>query len=389
MEGEATAQLAAVAALRGCVQAAGMPDLHPGRGFPIGAVVATRGIVYPHLVGSDAGCGARMVATAIDRASPDKLERRIRNIWSEPFLDDANASALFENAWSYGPRGLAGVDGLPASLRAMAALEPDHDGLPPSGDPAPFRAGFERVLGTIGGGNHFAEVSSVSQVVDDERAQSLGVRKNSLVVLVHSGSRGLGAALSTRWGLRPLLDGDIDSYLGELSGACRFARTNRFLLAYRLLSALGALRMSVVRGAFDVTHNDVRSEIVAGVSSWIHRKGAAPAHEGECTLVLGSRGAASWIMRGRGNESALQSVAHGAGRRMGRSEAREKIRARYRRTELSRSSTGGRVICDDRDLLSEEHPDAYKAIAPIIASLEAHGMASRVAALTPIVTVKL
>src|SRR6185436_12119710 len=78
MESEATRQLAAIAQVEGCVHAVGMPDLHPGRGFPIGAVVATREVVHPHLVGGDAGCGARVVVTNVEKASPDRLERRLR-----------------------------------------------------------------------------------------------------------------------------------------------------------------------------------------------------------------------------------------------------------------------------------------------------------------------
>lgn len=388
MEGDATAQLAAVSTLEGCVRAVGMPDLHPGRGYPIGAVVATRGVVYPHLVGGDAGCGARLVATNIDRVSPDRLERRIRAAFDDALFESADASSLFEHAWFSGPRGLAEVDGLPDGLRNLAALEPES-ALPPSGSPSRLRSGFEAALGTIGGGNHFAEVSRVSHVLDTGAARRLGVEKNAIVALAHSGSRGLGSALSLLWGARPIRDADVGAYLGELAGACRFASTNRFLLAYRLLVALGAVRESVLRGAFDVTHNDVRAESVAGLDTWIHRKGAAPAYDHTFTVVLGSRGAPSWIMKGTGNESGLRSVAHGAGRKMGRSEAREKIRARYRRAEVSRSLGGGRAVCDDKDLLFEEHPDAYKAIEPIIAALEAHSLATRVGALTPVITVKI
>jgi release factor H-coupled RctB family protein len=388
MEGDATAQLAAVSTLPGCVRAVGMPDLHPGRGFPIGAVVATRGVVYPHLVGGDAGCGARLVATNIDRVSPDRLERRLRSAFEDSLFESVDAATLFEQAWFSGPRGLAEVDGLPDGLRNLAAREPE-DGLPTSGSPTRLRSGFESALGTIGGGNHFAEVSRVSQVLDTEAARRLGIEKNVVVALVHSGSRGLGAALSTLWGTRPIHDADVGTYLGELAGACRFASANRFVLAYRLLVALGAVRDSVLRGAFDVTHNDLRKECVAGLDTWIHRKGAAPAYDGTFTVVLGSRGAPSWIMQGSGNETGLRSIAHGAGRKMGRSEAREKIRARYRRSEVSRSPGGGRVVCDDKDLLFEEHPDAYKAIEPIIAALETHSLAARVAALTPVITVKI
>lgn len=74
---------------------------------------------------------------------------------------------------------------------------------------------------------------------------------------------------------------------------------------------------------------------------------------------------------------------------MTRSEAVEKLRHRYRRSEVVRSALGGRVICDDKQLLFEEHPDAYKAIEPVIGALEIHHQATRVADLTPIATVKL
>jgi release factor H-coupled RctB family protein len=94
-------------------------------------------------------------------------------------------------------------------------------------------------------------------------------------------------------------------------------------------------------------------------------------------------------MLGRGSEAALRSVAHGAGRRMSRTEARTRLKARYRRQDLARSPLGGRVLCDDSALLYEEHPDAYKPIEPILTALEEAGAASRVASLAPVMTVKL
>lgn len=389
MEGNATDQIASVAALPSCLRVAGMPDLHAGRDFPIGAVVATQDVVYPLLVGGDAGCGARVVVTNEGRVSPDKLERRIRRAWEESIFEGVDPSRLFEAAWARGPAGFLEIDGVPEPLRGLAALETTDDALPPSGDSSRFRAGYENALGSIGGGNHFAEISKISHVVDAEAGATIGLERNSLVALVHSGSRGLGTALFRTWCARPLIGADIATYLGELAGACRFARANRLVVAYRLLSALSALRADTIRGTFDVTHNDVREEYVSGAPAWIHRKGAAPAHESALTVVLGSRGAPSWIMKGTGEEASLRSVAHGAGRRMGRTEAREKVRARYRRAELARSPGGGRIICDDKDLLFEEHPDAYKAIEPIVRSLEENRLATRVASLVPIVTVKL
>jgi len=389
MESEATRQLAAVAQLEGCVHAAGMPDLHPGRGFPIGAAVATREVVHPHLVGGDAGCGARVVVTCVDKTSPDRLERRLRAAFEASVFDDVDPAALFEAVWQRGPRAFAELDGVPDELRRLAASEPAGDGFGPSADSTPYRRGFEASLGTIGGGNHFAEVARVGRVLDGAAGGSIGLTRGALVVVTHSGSRGLGTALAAEWGTRVLAGADRDRYLGQLAGASRFARANRLVLAYRLLGAMGALRDHTLRGSFDVAHNDVRDEAVGGAAAWVHRKGCAPAPAGALTIVLGSRGAPSWIMKGTGAEAGLGSVAHGAGRRMTRSEAVDKLKQRYRRTEVVRSALGSRVICDDKILLFEEHPDAYKPIEPVIAALEAHHQATRVADLTPVVTVKL
>jgi len=389
MESEATRQLTAVAQLDGCVRVAGMPDLHPGNGYPIGAVVATRAVVHPHLIGGDAGCGARVVVTSVAKVSPDLLERRLRLAFEAEPLADLDPAVLFDAVWQHGARALATLEGVPADLQRLAAREPDRDALPASADPAPYRRGFEASLGTIGGGNHFAEVSRIGRVLDADAAASVGLVRDAIVVLAHSGSRGLGTALAKAWAMRALRGDERDRYLGELAGACRFASANRLVLAYRLLSALGSLRDHTLRGGFDLTHNDVRVERVADDEAFVHRKGAAPAPLGALTVVLGSRGAPSWIMRGAGNPRALGSVAHGAGRRMTRSEAVAKLKAKYRRSEVARAALGGRTICDDPVLLFEEHPDAYKAIEPVIAALEAHGAATRVAALTPIATVKL
>jgi release factor H-coupled RctB family protein len=389
MESEATRQLAAVAQLEGCVHVAGMPDLHPGRGFPIGAVVATRELVHPRLVGGDAGCGARVVVTSVAKTSPDWLERRLRAAFDDDVLGAIDPDLLFDAVWRRGVRALGELDGVPDDLRRLAARDLAVDDLPASGDPAAYRQGFAAALGTIGGGNHFAEIARVGRIHDRAAGDSIGLGRDALVVVAHSGSRGLGAALAAAWGQRVLAGAERDRYLGELAGACRFARANRLVLTYRLLAALGSLRDHALRGTFDVTHNDVRSEPVAGADAWVHRKGAAPAPAGALAIVLGSRGAPSWIMQGTGAPAGLGSVAHGAGRRMTRSEAIDKLKHRYKRREIVRSALGGRVICADPRLLFEEHPDAYKAIEPVIAALETHHQATRVADLLPVITVKL
>lgn len=387
MEGAAIDQLARVASFPGCIAAAGMPDLHTGPGIPIGAAFAFADRIHPLLVGGDADCGVRLSVTSLCHQRGDALERRVDHALDDDPLVDCDPSALFHAAWHHGVRGLADLEGVPESFAAIAAAEPAED-LIPSAAPESFRSGFESALGTVGGGNHFAEISRVSKIHDVAAATALGLVRGSLVVLAHSGSRGLGAALAQRYGDRELTGADADAYLAELRGAVRFARANRFVIAYRLLRALGATRTSKLPGSLDLTHNDVALEDVAGQPAWIHRKGAAPARGSDFTVVLGSRGAASWILRSLNSTAGLRSVAHGAGRRMGRSEAREKLKKRYKRAELTRTNLGGRVLCADPELLYEEHPDAYKPIEPIIASVVEAGLATPVAELVPVFTVK-
>lgn len=402
METAALDQLRHVAALCGCRRAVGMPDLHPGRGIPIGAAFAFDGVVRPALVGGDAGCGARVVAVKRARFSGDALLRRVSAETEGPVLPDCAPTALFAAAWREGPRGLLAVDGVPDALcELIEATEvsgtgppglDDLAGLPPSG-PLPATEGehttFGAQLGTAGGGNHFVELSRVETVVDKATARALDLNSGDVAIVAHSGSRHLGAVVGARWH-----DAVLDApegraeYLSELAGCCRYARTNRLLLAWRMLLALGATRPSSLGRSFDLTHNTVLAEPVDGREAFVHRKGCAPARDGEPTVVLGSRGTPSWVMLGAGNPETLSSVAHGAGRRMARGEAVAKLRDRYPRASLSRTRAGGTVLCDDPELLYAEHPDAYKNIEPVIASLEVAGAARRVASLLPIINVK-
>lgn len=387
METNALEQFARVAELEGCVRAAAMPDLHAGKG-PIGAVFAFHERVLPYLVGGDAGCGVLLMSTTASAMAPDKLERRIRDAMENDPLEDCDPLEVFDAAWTQGPKGLAKVAGVPDEIVALADLQADID-LPPSGDSGVYRdLSHGQALGSIGGGNHFAEVTRVGSVSDEVVADAIGIEKGALVALVHTGSRGLGAQIGRRYGEAFLTGEAIDVYLGDLAGAVRFAKTNRFLVACWLLKAMSALRPDKIRGSIEIVHNTIRRENIGGSNAFVHRKGAAPAANGEATVVLGSRGAPSWVLLGAGHEGALSSVAHGAGRRMNRSDARKKLASRYKRAELSRTAHGGRIVCDDVDLLYEEHPDAYKPIEPVVASLVEEGVATQVASLLPVITIK-
>jgi len=381
MESAAVEQLARVAALPSCRRAVGMPDLHPGRGIPIGAAFLFDDRVWPDLVGSDAGCGVLLLIGTREGPRGDALERRVRRALEEPLLDGVDRDRLLAVAWTHGPRGLATMDGLPESLREIAARLGDDDGESAAIPDAPG-AGVQ--LGSIGGGNHFAEVVCIERIFDRRFANDHGMHAGASAVLVHTGSRGLGATLAGTHAGISLMGEAIEPYLGRLRGAIRYARTNRLLVAWRIATAAGLGTASRIAAVIDVVHNDV-SPHAAG---FLHRKGAAPAALDELTIVLGSRGAPSFVLRGAGSVAHLASVAHGAGRRMGRAEARAKLRDRHPKSTLSRTAIGSRVLSDDPASMLEEHPDAYKPIDPVIQALESHGLASRVASLVPLVTVK-
>ncbi len=384
LEGEALRQLEAVAKQPECLCAVGMPDLHPGPGYPIGAAFAFPETVHPHLVGGDAGCGAVVVSLSKVKLG-SQTERRLRSEFDVDPLADVDRNALGRDVWSEGPKGLL-KHALPGVLHALAE---EHSGYPSDWESSEVPGPCGAALATIGGGNHFAEVAKVGKVPDGEHASSLGIRAGQVALVCHSGSRGIGKEMAERWGKRALAGDEIQLYLRDLVGAVRFAQANRLLLAWRLLRALGVHRTSKISGFFDVVHNDVRRESLGTGEAWLHRKGCAPAYSGQSTVVLGSRGTPSWVMRGKGCEVGLQSVAHGAGRKMRRSEAREKLRSRYKKSQLGRSASGGVLIANDAKLFYEEHPDVYKDIEPVVSSLEEAGMASRVASLMPLYTVKV
>lgn len=377
IEPEAVDQLARVAASPGCRCAVGLPDLHPGPGVPIGAAFEIDR-VRPELVGSDAGCGVRLAIYERLKASGDALERRVREATDEAPLGEVDHEEALELVWERGPAGLASLAGVPEALAELAAREPE---LSPPGRPLPDEMRLcAQALGTIGGGNHFAELSLVGSVVDGAAASRLALQRGRAALVVHSGSRGLGRMLADRWVGRDPSEG----YLAELEGCVRFARANRLVIGWQLAAAAGVGRADKLLASLDVVHNTV----VPSAHGFVHRKGAAPAGAGELTVVLGSRGAPSWVLQGTGAGGTLDSVAHGAGRKVTRGDAKGRLRSRYKRAELSRTEIGSRVICDDTDLLYEEHPECYKAIEPVVDALVSRAAATRVASLVPQLTVK-
>lgn len=351
IEGKAIQQLETTARLPGMHRVAGMPDLHPGRGYPVGAAFFSVGRLYPALVGNDIGCGMALWRTdsAIAKLNLDKLEKRIGNL--DAPLDDSWREAI------------------------------DAFDLPLSG--------HERSLGTIGGGNHFAELQLLDESYDDEAMAALGIDRKHLLLLVHSGSRGLGESILREqvdlFGHQGLEAGSdaCAHYLSRHDGALRFAEANRQLIARRILERL----RSDGRAVLDINHNLVSSARVDGVQGWLHRKGATPSDQG-VVVIPGSRGDYSYLVQPLADARSLFSLAHGAGRKWMRSECKDRLAARYSVEQLGRTSLGSRVICADRALIYEEAPEAYKAIDSVIGALQGAGLIRVLARLKPVLTYK-
>jgi len=352
VEGEALRQLYAAANFDGMRLAVGFPDLHPGKGSPVGAAFVTEGLIYPYLIGGDVGCGMALFKT-------DLVQRDIKlNRWADLRFD-------LEHPW----------EGEMREVLAASELESTE---------------FDQALGTLGGGNHFAELQMVDEVLDARAFRLFGLGKQQLVVLVHSGSRGLGESILRDYVAEHQASGsDAESFAAAayLLGhdlAVRWAKVNRGLLAQRFVHQLGAQANLL----WDGCHNSITSREHEGETVWVHRKGAVAA-ETEAVVIPGSRGSLSYLVRPLGDgESRAWSLAHGAGRKWARSEARQRMRERFGMHQLTQTPLGGRVICGARDLLYEEAPATYKNIEDVIQDLVDAGLVSVIATFRPLLTYK-
>ncbi|WP_239679474.1 RNA ligase RtcB family protein [Natronosporangium hydrolyticum] len=345
IESDAVAQCHQVAGFDGMIHVAAMPDLHPGKGAPIGAAM-TSTVLYPSLVGSDIGCGIAVFPIQLKRAVPERLAARF------PDLD--------------------------------RALDPERDADDPAWEvvDSDIPTGHVEGLGTVGRGNHFVELARIDTAFEPDHADRLGIAAGDLVLIVHSGSRGLGERILRAHtevhsaGPAP----DPAAYLTMHDHAVRWGSLNRRLMAARVAHALGAEPTEPI---VDQCHNLV--EVRDGV--YLHRKGAAPGN-GQDVLIAGTRGTPSYLVAGHAGPEANFSVAHGAGRKMSRADALRRGRAKHTVAELRRTPVGSLVVCGDRQLLFEEAPGAYKRIEQVIADLVSHDLATPVATTVPLVTYK-
>jgi tRNA-splicing ligase RtcB (3'-phosphate/5'-hydroxy nucleic acid ligase) len=337
---------------------AAMPDVHYGIGAAVGAVIPTRGAIIPAAVGVDIGCGMNALRLTLRAAElPDSLR----------FVRAAIESRV--------PVGFEMHDGPAADKRTLRQLEP---GLRRIFDAHPAlekrlkkpRETWARQLGSLGGGNHFIELTL------DEAGR--------VWIMLHSGSRGIGNALGTHF--IELARRDMQRHLAQLphrdlayfeEGAEHFAdyvTAVQWAQDYALRNrqelmrlVLEALRhelppFEVTDEAINCHHNYVAVEEHFGAQVFVTRKGAISARAGELGIIPGSMGARSYIVRGKGSVESLHSCAHGAGRRMSRGQARK----RFKRVDLEQQTAG--VECRKDSGVLDEIPAAYKDIDDVMAN---------------------
>ena len=341
---------------------AAMPDVHSGIGATVGSVIATRQAVIPAAVGVDIGCGMNAVRLTLSASDlPDSL-RSLRGA-----IEDAVPVGFEQHAASK-VRGSAHQRTARQLSDRLDVIVGKHPGV------MKMQRQFARTwicqLGTLGGGNHFIELC-----VDDEQR---------VWVMLHSGSRGLGNVLgryfiaAARKDMQRhqvhLPDRDLaylsagselfDDYVEAVQWGQDYAWLNRREMLRLILEALRReLPPFQTDGeAINCHHNYVAQERHFGEDLLVTRKGAISARAGELGIIPGSMGAKSYIVRGLGNVDSFCSCAHGAGRRMSRTEAKRRFNSR----DLEEQTVG--VECRKDGGVIDEIPGAYKDIDEVMSN---------------------
>jgi tRNA-splicing ligase RtcB len=354
IEEGAQQQMRVAAKLPVAVAGALMPDAHHGYGLPIGGVLATDNAVIPYGVGVDIGC--RMCLSIFD-LPPGELDDR-----TSYFSREIHEATLF---------GSGGIFKRPHDHEVMERVE--------FGETALLRQLKERArqqLGTSGSGNHFVEFG----VVEIGEGQSeFGVPAGKYVgLLSHSGSRALGANVAAHYtklakekrALPPeaanlawlsLDEEEGIEYWRAMNLAGDYASANHHIIHEKIAKQLGRQPLKRVENH----HNFAWKEQHNGREVIVHRKGATPAGKGVLGIIPGSMTAPGFIVRGKGEEASVASASHGAGRRMSRTAALQKITQSELKEELK--ARGVTLLGGGLD----EAPFAYKDIHAVMAGQRA------------------
>ncbi len=413
-----------------------MPDCHQGYGPPIGGVGAMKlpdGVISPGFVGYDQNCGIRIL----------KTEYFVKDITS--FLDKIATEMQREvpSGLGRGRQAKLSVEqiervlegGVPYLVKQGYGEKEDIENCEEKGKLEQVDTSMVSIhaknrgrdqLGTLGSGNHFCSLERVDEIFDKETAKTFGLFKDQVVVMIHTGSRGLGhqnctdylkvvmKALS-KYNIKlpdrelacvPFNSPEGQRFFKAMSAACNFAWSNRHMTTYYIRKAWKKVlgKKAGLKLLYDVAHNIAKIEEyeVDGqrIKLIVHRKGATrafpPQHPeipekykqvGQPVIVPGSMGTPSYIMAGtEASKEAWHTVCHGAGRAMSRHAAMKKNRGEQVVKQLKQQ--GILVKCRSMRGIAEEAPLAYKNIDDVIEVVHQAGLSKKVARLKPLAVIK-
>ena len=432
-------QLINVASLPGIQRAAiVMPDAHEGYGFPIGGVAATRwpdGFISPGGIGYDINCGVRLLLTPLFFKD---IENRLESFSEELYSSIPSGTGI-------GGDLLLNLNEMNAVLKQGAAWAVSHNlgekedlefiesnGCLANADPASVsekakRRGLDQ-LGTIGSGNHFVELDRVSEIFNEKAAAVFGLSPDQMVILIHTGSRGLGHQVATDY-IRlmvnvmhnynfkprdrelagvPFNSTEGQAYYNAMAAAANFAWCNREIITHKIRQTLQRvfnIKPGDIKLLYDVAHNIAKIEEhpVQGAMTKliVHRKGATrafgPGHQdipekyravGQPVLIPGSMGTSSFVLAGAPNsmDSAFGSTCHGAGRRLSRTAAKKQVGGPELKEALRKE--GIFIQAGSFGGIAEEAPIAYKDVDMVVDTVHEAGLAIKIARLKPLAVIK-
>lgn len=437
-------QIGNVAALPGIVKnSIGLPDVHSGYGFAIGNMAAfdmdnPDSIVSPGGVGFDINCGVRLLRTNLMEKDVQPIKEQL-------------AQSMFDHIpVGVGSKGIIPMNardleealemGMDWSLREGYAWAEDKEhceeyGRMLTADPSKVSTKAKKrglpQLGTLGAGNHYAEIQVVDEIFDRNNASKMGIEETGQVcVMIHSGSRGFGHQVATDALVamekamkrdtidvndRQLACARINSvegqdYLKSMAAAANFAWVNRssmtfltrqaFAKAYKM--APDDLDMHVI---YDVSHNIAKIEehILDGKLKklLVHRKGstrAFPPHHplipvdyqvtGQPILIGGTMGTCSYVLTGteQGMEDTFGTTCHGAGRALSRAKSRRNLD--YQEVLDKLKDMGISIRVASPKLVMEEAPESYKNVTDVVNTCHEAGISKKCIKLRPIAVIK-
>ncbi len=423
-----------VATLPGIVGASyAMPDAHWGYGFPIGGVAAfdpeEGGVVSAGGVGFDISCGVRCLTTGLKRTDVMSVQSELARALYHRIpvgLGSTGAISLGPSEMNAMLRGGArwAVDNGWGSKQDLERIEEHGEmrGAEPDEVSEQAKRRQRDEMGTLGSGNHYLEVQTVSELFDPSIAGAFELAAGDIVVMIHCGSRGLGHQIGTdflrqmavsasRFGIelpdRELACAPINSdvgksYLGAMRAGINCALANRQILTHLVRGVFAeTLPKAQLSLLYDVSHNTCKVEAHGARQVYVHRKGATralgPGHPdlpepfrtvGQPVLVGGSMGTGSYVLAGttESESRAFSSACHGAGRAMSRHQASRTWRGRDLVDRLA--ERGILIRSPSMRGVAEEAPEAYKDVTAVVDAADAAGLARKVARLEPLICIK-